>query len=232
MRKFVFGSYVYEYMLVREKRKSLSLTVTPDSRLIVKGPHHVSDERIEAFLRRKWLWLEKQLAYFKKFRRKVYVREYISGESYLYIGRQYKLLVERSPADRVILSKGLLRVYTTHPVSDAQHTKKLLNIWYSQKTADFFTERYEEMIKRFDYKESPRLVIRDMPKRWGSFLSTKKIVLNPKLMYAPRECIDYVVVHELCHIRYKNHDKRFFEFLGKKYPKWDRIKEKLEMYEI
>ena len=142
MKKFVFGSYVYEYTLVREKRKSLSLTVTPDSHLIVKSPHDITDERIETFLRRKWLWLEKQLAYFKKFRRKTYVREYISGESYLYVGRQYKLLVEKSSTNQVLLSKGLLRVYTTHPISNTPHTKKLLNAWYAQKATDFFSERY------------------------------------------------------------------------------------------
>ena len=68
-----------------------------------------------------------------------------------------------------------------------------------------------------------------MKKRWGSFLNKNKILLNPKLIHVSKECIDYVIVHELCHLAHKNHDKKFFDLLNKKYPKWERVKEKLEM---
>jgi hypothetical protein len=204
----------------------------PDLRLVVKCPIRASDERIEAFLRRKWLWLEKQLSFFKKYQHKKYVREYISGESYLYLGRQYKLMVERAFEDRVILSRGILHVYTIRPVSETAHTKKLLQYWYSERTIKYFHERFYEAFKRFDYRVQPALIIREMPKRWGSFIGNKSIVLNPRLIYTARECIDYVIIHELCHLCYKDHTKKFFEFLKRKYPEWERVKEKLEMYNI
>ncbi len=232
MRKFVFGSFVYEYALVREQRKTLSLTVMPDLQLVVKCPHKASDERIDGFLRRKWLWLEKQLSFFKKYQHKKYVREYVSGESYLYLGKQYKLMMHRSSLDKVILSRGILQIYTTHSVTDSMHTKKLINAWYTEKTMDFFTGRFAETLKRFDYNFESKLIIREMPKRWGSFVGNKRIVLNPRLIYTARECIDYVITHELCHLQYKDHNKKFFLFLDKKYPGWKRVKEKLENYRI
>ena len=67
-----------------------------------------------------------------------------------------------------------------------------------------------------------------MKRRWGSFVNKNKVILNPNLIHVPKDCIDYVIVHELCHARYKNHDKKFFNFLDEKYPKWEKAKEKLE----
>lgn len=85
------------------------------------------------------------------------------------------------------------------------------------------------MLKKFDYKTTPVLKIREMKKRWGSFLNKEKIFLNPKLIHTPKECIDYVIVHELCHFKYKDHSMKFWKYLGEKYPKWKNIKDKLEL---
>ena len=68
-----------------------------------------------------------------------------------------------------------------------------------------------------------------MKRRWGSFLNQDKVFLNPKLIHTSKDCIDYVIVHELCHMKYKDHDKRFYNLLTHKYPKWQKTKERLEM---
>jgi predicted metal-dependent hydrolase len=228
MREFVFGTFVYEYELIRQERKTLSLTVRPDLRIVLKCPEGVDAERIESFLQKKWFWLEKQLSFFKKYRRKFYEKEYISGEGYLYLGRQYKLVVKRGEVNSVVLTRGQLIVFTTKSVSDGRHNKKLIDSWFGDKTIDIFQARFDEMLKRFDYKNAPKLSLRVMKRRWGSYLKQDKIFLNPKLIHMSRECIDYVIVHELCHMRYKNHDKRFYTFLDKQFPKWEKVKEKLE----
>ncbi len=228
-KEFIFGSFVYCYDLIKQDRKTLSLTVTPDMRICVKCPHSTDEERIEQFLRRKWFWLQKQLNFFGKYQRKIYSKEYVSGESFHYLGRQHKLVVKRGSEDNVSLLRGVLMVTTTKPVANGKYTQKLITQWYDQKREQVFTDRFEEMQKRFDYKSIPLLVIRDMKKRWGSFVNKDKIILNPKLIHVSKDCIDYVIVHELCHMRYKNHDKKFFGFLDEKYPKWERVKEKLEL---
>ncbi len=229
MKKFIFGTFIYEYLLIKQDRKTLSLTVTPDLRIILKCPNKATDEKIEAFLKRKWFWLEKQLSFFKKYQRNVYEKEYISGEGYLYLGRQYKLVVRRGKEDSVAITRGKLLVFTTKTVGDGKYNRKLINAWFMGKTEKIFQERFEAMLAKFDYKNTPALGIREMKKRWGSFLNKDKIFLNPKLITTPKECIDYVIVHELCHLKYKNHNKRFFELFNKKYPKGKKVKEKLEI---
>ena len=87
MKEFIFGTFVYEYQLIKQDRKTLALTVTPDLRIVLKCPHKTDADRVESFLKKKWFWLEKQLSFFKKYQRKIYAKEYISGEGYLYLGR-------------------------------------------------------------------------------------------------------------------------------------------------
>ena len=76
---------------------------------------------------------------------------------------------------------------------------------------------------------NPSPVIKKMDKRWGSFVSNKKIILNPKLIQAPEYCIDYVITHELCHLKRKRHDAKFYKLLELKIPNWEKVKEKLEI---
>lgn len=80
----------------------MSLTVTPELEIYVKCPHKIDAERINVFLKRKWFWLEKQLLFFSKYKRKKYKREYISGESFHYLGRQYKLVVKNHQKTRFL----------------------------------------------------------------------------------------------------------------------------------
>ncbi|MFA6375867.1 MAG: SprT family zinc-dependent metalloprotease [Candidatus Paceibacterota bacterium] len=229
MEKFVFGSFIYSYELIKQKRKTLSLTVTPDLKLILKCPIEVSPERIEIFLKRKWFWLEKQLGFFKKYQRKSYKKDYVSGEAFFYLGRQYRLLVKHTEKNRVALTNGKLIIDTQNSISNSNYNKKLLDEWYYKKMESIFPERITAINDRFNSKQPPKLIIKKMDKRWGSFLKNNKIILNPKLIYVSKDCIDYVITHELCHSKYKNHDKNFFNLLEKKYPNWQKTKEKLEI---
>lgn len=228
MKEFIFGTFIYEYKIIRQNRKTLALTVTPDLEIIIKCPHYIDGDRIESFLKKKWFWLEKQLSFFKKYQRKIYDREYISGESYLYLGRQYKLIVKKSDENKVIITKGKLIVYTKKDISNGRYNKKLIDSWFLDKTEKVFQKIFLSMLSLFDYNHYPVLSIREMKKRWGSFLNKEKVFLNPKLIHVPKDCIDYVIVHELCHLKHKKHDKRFFNLLNEKYPKWKKAKDKLE----
>ncbi len=229
MGKFVYGTFSYEYKLVRESRKTLSLTVMPDMSIILKCPKDVKSERIEIFLKKKWLWIEKQLNFFRKFQKRVYKKEYLSGESFLYLGRQYQLVVKRAKEDRVALQNGKLIFLTTQSVSNSSHNKAFLIVWYKKKAREIFKQRYEEVLKIFNYDHKLKLEIKRMQKRWGSYTRGRSIVLNPLLIHASKDCIDYVITHELCHMRYKNHDKNFYKLLNSKCPKWEKTKEKLEL---
>lgn len=110
---FKYGKYSYEYYLVFQDRKTIALTVQPSLNIILKCPIGYDVDKIDKFLKRKWLWLEKQVQYFKKYKKKVAQKEYVSGESFLYLGRQYKLLVKSGETPQVKLEKGRLTLFTT-----------------------------------------------------------------------------------------------------------------------
>lgn len=228
MRTFVYGKYEYKYQLLRLERKSLSLTVLPDLSIVLRSPLDATQTRIDCFLQKKWLWLEEQLKYFKKYQRQKVEKEYVSGESFLYLGRQYKLIVKASKSNSVSLSKGIIICSTVDSVKNTASTKEQLEAWYLKKAKEIFVQRYNEVLKNFNYREQPKLVIKKMEKRWGSFIRGKSIVLNPLLICASKDCIDYVITHELCHVKYRDHNKAFYRLLDVKYPRWEVIKEKLE----
>lgn len=228
METFVYGKHQYSYKLLRLNRKTLSLTVLPDLSIVVRCPLKAKQERIEIFLKKKWLWLEEQIKYFKKYQSKKSSKEYVSGESFLYLGRQYKLYVKASSIDSVSLSKGVIVCNTADSVKNNASTKSQINKWYLEKAKLIFSERYEEVFKRFNYSDKPKLAIKKMDKRWGSFIRGKSIILNPLLVQTSKDCIDYVITHELCHVKYRNHTKAFYKLLRVKYPRWEPIKEKLE----
>lgn len=129
----------------------------------------------------------------------------------------------------MVLRNGELLLYTTGDIDDKKHNKKILEDWYAGKAEEIFAEEYRKVLKHFDYDYEPKLAIRKMSRRWGSFFSSGKIILNPKLIQAPKRCIDYVIAHELCHVKCRNHDKKFYALLKSKVDDWKEVKEKLEM---
>jgi predicted metal-dependent hydrolase len=227
-RTFIYGRYSYNYYIVFQERKTIALTVQPNLNIILKCPFEYCENKIETFLKRKWAWLEEQLKYFKKFKKKYSEKEYVSGESFLYLGRQYKLLVKEG-SETVCFSKGKINITTIQGVSNQKYNKKILESWYKERTEILFQKRYKIVLAQFNYDFTPELITRKMNKRWGSFLSKKKIILNPDLIKSSKECIDYVITHELCHMKYKNHNKIFYKLLESKIPRWKQIKEELEL---
>ena len=226
---FTYGNYSYEYFLIKQPRKTVSLTVQPSLKIILKCPIDYKDEKIQKFLENKWRWLEKQLRYFEKYKKEVLVKKYISGESFLYLGRQYKLMVKKAKEDKVNLKYGSLLLFTSKNISNKNNNKKILQNWYTERTEKIFLEEYKKVLKVFDYDFEPQLATREMNRRWGSFLNHKKIILNPRLIQASKECIAYVITHELCHLKHKNHDTKFYKALKSKIPNWEEVKEKLEL---
>ena len=226
---FKYGSYSYEYYLIKQARKTISLIVQPSLKIVLKCPIDCNEQKIEKFLKNKWKWLEKQLSFFKQFNGKPNKKEYCSGESFLYLGRQYKLLARKGKIDEVNLKYGKIMLTTIDSADDRNKNKKMLNSWYSDRAEIIFKEQYKKVLKNFSYDSEPSLLIRKINKRWGSYLKEKKIFLNPLLIQAPRECIDYVITHELCHVKYKNHDKKFYGLLKSKMKNWEAVKDKLEL---
>ncbi len=228
-KKIDYGTYSYEYHLILQERKTLSLTVEPNCSIVLKAPLGIAEEKIDTFLKKKWQWLEKQLCFFSQFSTQEKQKMSLSGESHLYLGRQYKLLVVRGKSDHVTLSCGKIQITTTNRVRDSEYNKKLLDTWYKDRAQVIFSDCYTAMSKKFSYETMPSLSIRKMNKRWGSYTKDNKILLNQKLIFTSKKCIEYVIVHELCHVEHRLHTSQFFSLLKKKYPRWQEVKHCLEM---
>lgn len=153
-------------------------------------------------------------------------RNYINGETHLYLGRQYKLRIEQAPINEVKLFRGRLLVYKKANSS----TKNLLSRWYREKAIEHFEESLKKIVPLFSRHNihQPELQIRQMPTRWGSCTSKGKVILNPELIKAPKGSIEYVIIHELCHLIHHNHTRAFYELQQTIMPDWKKWKERLE----
>jgi len=162
LKTFQYGDYQYKYHLFYQDRRTISLTVQPSLNIIICCPCGHSEEKIEKFLKRKWRWLENQIKELKRFQRKTGKKEYVSGESFLYLGRQYRLLVKKSEKNEVGFRKGRIVIETTGQKSDKISNRKLLEHWYEQKAGQIFQERYCQVLKKFNYEFTPELSLRKM----------------------------------------------------------------------
>lgn len=222
-----FGSKIIDFRLEFSNRKTLGITVTPEMEVIVKAPADAPMDKIKEKVKGKAAWIIKQQSYFLGFYPKTPPKRYVSGETHLYMGRQYRLKVIDSDMSYVKLKGKFIEV----AVAKKGDVKQLLNDWYLEHAEQKFKEIAQPHISNFKkYQVEPEgIVLRQMPTRWGSCTPKGKIILNPELIKAPKGCIEYVIVHELCHLIHHDHTQRFIELQSKEFPKWEKWKQKLEM---
>ncbi len=221
-----FGSETIRFRLVYADRKTLGITVTPEREVVVRAPAGSKREDVLKKVRKKAPWIIRQQRFFLSFHPRLTARRYVSGETHLYLGRQYRLLVEAQREESVKLAGRFLRVQTPDP----SRAEKLVKSWYLDHARAQFAAIAEPLIGRFEkYGVRPSaLVLRDMPLRWGSCTPKGKIILNPELIRAPRGCIEYVIIHELCHLVHHDHTRKFIALQTREMPDWEKWKWKLE----
>jgi predicted metal-dependent hydrolase len=221
-----FGSKRIEFELHFNGRTTLGITVTPDMDVIVKAPTSASVEEIKEKIRKKAPWIIKQQSFFLSFLPKTPAKKFISGETHLYLGRQYRLKVLKGKRNGVANRGSYIEVLT----NDKAKVKPLVKQWYRQKAKEKFGKIAEPLIQRFKkHKVEPSgIYIQQMRQRWGSCTPNGKIILNAELIKAPRGCIEYVIIHELCHLVHHDHTQKFIDLQTKEMPDWEKWKSKLE----
>lgn len=229
-RFFIYGRKTIHYSLLYCDRKTMEIAVHPDGSVIIKAPKDSNISLIEKKLQKRARWIIRQLNYFKQFLPKTPVRCYVNGETHLYLGKQYRLKMTEGLTDSVKLSRGFFHITTRVPATP-EAAQKLLNDWYLEKAKLQFNKSLERCWQKFKSYDviKPRLSIKRMQKRWGSLSDKGTLTLNTDLVRAPKECIDYVVTHELCHLKYNDHGSDFYKLLDSVIPGWEKIKHKLEL---
>jgi len=231
------GGYLLRYGVLEipfqidfANRKRLTIHVHPEMRLEVLAPRGRSLEDVLARVESRAGWIAKQWRYFDRYQPTQPERQFQSGETHRYLGRQYRLKVFHGPEDTAKLVGKFLRV-TQADTGDRGTTESLVDRWYRDHASETFDRRTNiclEHCKSLKLQATPKVSIRKMSRRWGSCTKAGNITLNLELIRAPVHCIDYVIIHELCHLKIHDHSPRFYRTLARLLPDWELRKERLE----
>lgn len=225
-----YGEHRIDFAIVRRERTTLEIAVEPDASVVVAAPQDASLAAIEEKVSKRAAWIRRQQRYFIQFLPHTPDRQYVAGETHLYLGRQYRLKVVPHVQATVKLARGFI-VVQTHRPDRSEVTRELVEHWYRGRAHAKFAERLEINLLRFPVPDDFRpkgMIVRQLRQRWGSMSPACRLLLNRRLIEAPMDAIDYVITHELCHIAVPNHGPEFFRLLDRVLPDWPKRKDRLE----
>lgn len=217
--------------LKRSNRQTLAISVLPDGTLELVAPLHAPLEAILIRVAKRTGWIRTQRRTFREMNATRPSLRYVNGATHRYMGRQYRLKIAKGDPAQVALRGGYLHVMTSN--NGEREIKEALEFWYRRHALEQFERRLIPWIAWCQQRKlpKPRFHLRSMPKRWGSALKSGTIYLNPELIKAPSACIDYVITHEICHLKHPDHGPKFQAMLQQLCPDWKRLKERLERAE-
>ncbi|KTQ85254.1 hypothetical protein NS226_20420 [Aureimonas ureilytica] len=215
--------------LTRTVRRALRIDVRPTGEVTVFAPVGEGIEEIRTRAHRKGAWIFAQIDTIAQRPKVTPERRYISGETHLLLGRQYRLSVEESEDPHVRIDGGRMVIAARAP-DDQPHCRRLLQTFYRLRAREVLRQRFEIVLEPFIRKglRRPSLVIRPMAKRWGSYTPSGRVVLNIDLVRASPRLIDYVICHELAHAFYPDHGDGWRTLLETVMPDWEERKVALE----
>jgi hypothetical protein len=226
-----FGKRRIPYRLHRTDRKNLRVVVSPELAVDIFAPETADDEEIHGAIKQKAPWIAKTLDHLAAFHPLPAPRRYLSGETIIYLGRQYRLKVENGGRQPVKLLGRYLWV-RVEDRTDTRSVEEAVAAWY-RKRAHETLSRYVQRCYRTAARHGvakPDVTIRFMKRRWGSCSPSGRIMLNVNLVKVPVHCIEYVIMHELCHLKNHNHSRAFYSLLTRCMPDWRQRKETLDRF--
>lgn len=261
-----YGDDIIHYVVRRlaGRHKSVRIHVNPNGFVEVEAPEEADARTVREAVRARAQWIMNNLQEIAERRAHVLPREYVSGESHLYLGRRYMLKVvpldakgddgkarERQgvklSGSRLIVKVELPRSvcldkHSNSPATQSlgdlesstarargQKVKTLLRSWYREHAQAYFAKRLKILGKDIPWLDTvPNCRLQTMRRQWGSCSPTGTLLLNPHLIKAPARCVDYVLLHEICHLREHNHSGAFYRLLESLLPSWEATKDKLD----
>ncbi len=225
----LYGTTTITYELRYSRRKTLGIQVRPDTSVRVTAPTGAALPAVEAVLRRKAAWIVRKQAEIARRPTAAAPLTYTHGETHLYLGKPYRLQLEQGAKAKVALDGDCLRVQAPQP-GDPPAVAALLAAWYRRQAQKVFAAELENAGRRvapLGITAPAAVRIRRMTSRWGSCTSRGAITLNLRLIQADRALIEYVLVHELCHLLQHNHSPAYYKLLSQALPDWRARKKRL-----
>lgn len=224
----VCNGTVIPFRYCHSRRRTLGLTVRPDKSVSVRVPLRTPQHAIREFVARQAAWIEKTWEKFDG-RPPAAPQRYDSGAGFLFLGQEYRLVLDRGEAETVCAGNGLLTV-TTPGEPDPVRLAALVAAWYRAQAMEIFSERLRACHQRMFLPGTPLppLTIRPMTSRWGSYsYRTRRVTLNLHLIKLAPACLDYVIIHELCHIEVRHHGPAFWQLVARYVPDHGAIRRQL-----
>lgn len=222
-RVLLYGSRRIPYQLRVMPRKRLRIVVKPDLTVRADAPNTFSETEIHEAVGKRARWIARQLDEMERYHPLPKPHRYVSGETVVYLGRQYRLRVEAGAERKAKLKGRFLHVETPEP-KKTDAVRASVEEWYRKQAHLVFSrylERCLDVGRRHGIAE-PILCIRKMRTRWGSCSPSGRITLNLHLIQAPVHCIEYVIMHELCHLKHHDHSPAFYRLLTRCMPDWKK----------
>lgn len=227
LRELVLGAHRIAYRLHRSQRRTLEITVASGGVVDVRAPAGPPIERIEHRLRARSAWIRRKLAASPASECDP-ARRFVSGETHRYLGRQCRLKVAAGERTHVRMHGGRLHVEVRDPC-DAGQVQRAVAMWFHRRARIVLPQRVEDLtsLPRFAGLQPTGIAVRAMKTRWGSCTASGRLLLNSRLIALPTSAIDYVIAHELCHLRVAKHGARFERLLARLMPDWREREEVL-----
>lgn len=210
---------IINYELVRSNRKSIGITIERDAQVVVNAPMNLDEQTIEKHIYKKRLWIWEKLALKKDNLENIVQKQFVSGESFSYLGRNYRLQVVDDNSD-LKLKNGWFMLGN----KKQKKAKEIFKAWYSVHLKNKIDERLEVICKTTHIKK-PDFRIMELGFRWGSCTKEGVLNFNYKIAMAPIGVIDYIIVHELVHLKIHTHNEKFWKEVQKMMPNYLEKKE-------
>jgi predicted metal-dependent hydrolase len=230
--RFAYGDEVIAFSLRRQSSRTVTrvaIHVEPDARVLVDAPDTAPLAEVLTAVKKRARWISQHVGAARARLAHVLPREYVSGESLHYLGRRYRLkVIVNADATVEARMRGAF-ITVTAPEHAPSTIKSALDAWYRQRARELFADRLAAVAAPLHWvKELPPTRLQFMTVQWGSCSPSGRITLNPLLVKVPRDCIDYVLLHELCHLLHHNHSPKFYQTLQRHMPNWRVVKKKLD----
>ncbi|NIR04324.1 MAG: DUF45 domain-containing protein [Candidatus Aminicenantes bacterium] len=211
-----------EYQVKYSNRKTITITVERDRSIIVRAPRGAGPEEINKIVESKKFWLYEKLKTAKKYTTEQPLKEFVSGETVLYMGKKYRLEIEKSTEESIrFAGKFIIAAVSSERASE------VFKNWYKKQAAGKIPSRVKRYARNLGVRYN-QVFVSDMKYRWGSCTPKDNLNFNWRLIKAPMFVIDYVIVHELAHFLESNHTPRFWTIVEIQVPKFRKAKDWLK----
>lgn len=230
-----FGDMEISYSIDRTDRKTVGIVVEPNGKVQIKAPLNLEQDKILEAIHKKRKWISEKLKLTEEIKKPIPLKhELVSGEKILLKNRLIRLKIHPYPNKRSKLTYAFktLHIYVNEKFSQKEREdeiKRVLINWYKQKALKIITNRIEKYLELIDFKPQ-EIKVRDQKIRWGSCTKDGKLIFNWRIIMAPISAIDYLIVHELCHMKEPTHSSKFWDIVESLIPKYKKWKDWLRIY--